>query len=135
MTEEVAGRSLGIVPADFAPDVVDPGGQIVLVDRAAGRIAESVGGVVVGPARQSFGFDRPGLADVITAADQPAGQPSGRACKAGPAGELDELPPTDRAVDDLMIMPEDAFVHTQSFALIVAEQGIIAKNYFDGPEK
>ena len=48
MTEEVVGRNLGIVPADLAPDVVDPGGQIVFVDRASGRVAESVGGVMVG---------------------------------------------------------------------------------------
>jgi hypothetical protein len=34
MTEEVVGRNLGTVPADLAPDVVDPGGKIVFVGRA-----------------------------------------------------------------------------------------------------
>ena len=121
MTEEVVGWNLGIVPADLAPDVVDPGGQIVFVGRAAGRVAESVGGVVVGPARQDLGFDRPGLADVRTANDQPAGKPLGRSQKPGPAGKLDELPPTDRTVDDSMILSEDVLVHTPPFALIVAE--------------
>jgi hypothetical protein len=121
MAEEVVGRNLGIVPADLAPDVFDPGGQIVFVDRAAGRIAESVGGVVVWPARQDLGFDSTGLADVRTANDQPAGQPLGCAHKPGPPGELDELPPTDRTVDDSMILSDDAFVHTPPLALIVAE--------------
>ena len=128
MTEEVVGRNLGIVPADLAPDVVDPGGQIVFVGRAAGRVAESVVGVVVGPARQDLGFHGTGLADVRTANDQPAGKPLCRACKPGPADELDELPPTDRTVDDSMILSENALVHTPSLALMVAEQEKIAKN-------
>jgi len=93
----------------------------VFVGRAAGRVAESVGGVVVGPARQDLGFDRTGLADVRTANDQPAGQPLGRAHKPGPPGDLDELPPSDRKVDDSMILSEDVLVHTPPFALIVAE--------------
>jgi len=41
--------------------------------------------------------------------------------KPGPPGELDELPPTDRTVDDSMILSEDALVHTPPLALIVAE--------------
>jgi len=121
MTEKVVDRNLWIVPADLAPDVGEPGGQIVFVSRAAGRVAESVVGMVVGPARQDLAFDRPGLAHVRTETDQPAGQPSGRARKPGPAGELDKLPPADRTVDDLMILPDDLLVHTPPLALIVAE--------------
>ncbi len=121
MTEEVVGRNLGIVPAYLAPDVFDPGSQIVFVIRTAGRIAESIGGVVVGPAGQDLGFDRTGLADVRIATDQPAGKPLGRDHKPGPPGELDELPPTDRTVGDSMILSEDVLVHTPPFALIVAE--------------
>ena len=121
LTEEVVGRNLGIIPADLAPNVVDPGGQIVFVGRAAGWVAESVVGMVVGPARQDFIFDHTGLADVRTANNQPAGQPLGRTHKPGPAGELDELPPTDRAVDDSMILSDDALFHTPPLALIVAE--------------
>jgi hypothetical protein len=127
MTEEVVGRNLGIVPADLAPDVVDPGGQIVFVGRAAGRVTESVVGVVVGPVWQDLGFDRTGLADVRTANDQPAGQPLGRSQKPGPAGKLDELPPTDRTFDDSMILSDDALFHTSPLALIVAEWEINAK--------
>ncbi len=95
MTEEVVGRNLKFVPADLAPDVLNPGGQIVFVGRASRRIAETVGSVVVGPAGQDLGFDRTGLADVRTANDQPAGEPLGCTYKPGSAGELDELPPTD----------------------------------------
>ena len=95
MTEEMVGRNLGFFPGHLAPDVINPGGQIVFVGRASRRIAETVGGVVVGPARQDLGFGRIGLADVKTATDQFAGQPFGRAHKPGPPGELDELPPTD----------------------------------------
>lgn len=51
MIEDVIGRNLGFIPADFAPDVFKPGGQIVFVDRTSGRIAEPIGGVVVGPTR------------------------------------------------------------------------------------
>jgi hypothetical protein len=121
MTEEVVGWDLGIVPADLAPNVVDPGGQIVFVGRAAGRVAESVVGMVVGPARQNLGFDRTGLADVRTANYQPADQSLGRTHKPYPAGELDELPPTDRTVDDSMILSDDTLFHTPPLALIVAE--------------
>jgi hypothetical protein len=93
----------------------------VFVGRAAGRVAETVVGMVVGPARQDLGFDRTGLADVRTANDQPAGQPRCRAHKPGPAGELDELPPTDRTVDDSMILSDDTLFHTPPLVLIVAE--------------
>jgi len=75
-----------------------------------------------------LGFDRTGLADVRIATDQPAGKPLGRAHKPGPPGELDELPPTDRTVDDSMILSEKALVHTPSLALMVAEQEKNAKN-------
>ena len=121
MTEEVVGRNPGVVPADLAPDVVDPGGQIVFVGRAARRVAESVVGMVVRPARQNLGFDHTGLADVRTANDQPAGQPLGQAHKPDPAGEFDELPPTDRTIDDSIILSDNAFFHTPPLALIVAE--------------
>ena len=94
----------------------------MLVGKAAGRVAESVVGAVVWPARQDLGFDRTGLADVRTANDQPAvGQPLGRAHKPGPAAELDELPPTDRTVDDSMILSDHARFHTPPLGLIVAE--------------
>jgi len=122
MTEEVVGRNLGIVPTDLAPDVLNPGSQIVFVIRTAGRIAESIDGVVVGPAGQDLGFDRTGLADARTANDQPASEPLGCAHKHGPTGELDELPPAERKVDDSMILSDSALVHTPSLALMVAEQ-------------
>ena len=128
MTEEVVGWNLGIVPADLAPNVVDPGGQIVFVGRAAGRVAESVLGMVVGPARQGLGFDRTGLADVRTANYQPADQSLGRTHKPDPAGALDELPSTHRAANDSMILSDDALVHAPPPALIVAESEINAKN-------
>jgi len=121
MTEEVVGWNLGIVPADLAPNVVNPGGQIVFVGRAAGRVAESVIGMVVRPTQQDLGSDRTGLTGVRTANDQPAGQSLGRTHKPDPAGELDELPPTDRTVDDSMILSDDALFHTPPLALIVAE--------------
>ena len=112
MTEEVVGRSHGIVPADLAPDVGEPGGQIVFVGRAARRVAESVGGVVVGPARQDLGFGRSGLANVGITTDQPADQSLGCTHKPGPAGELDEFSPTDLTVDESMIFSDDVFFHT-----------------------
>ncbi len=121
MTEEVVGRNLRVVSADLAPDVIDPGGQIVFVDRAAGRVTESVGGVVVGPFRQDLGLDRTGLADVRNAADQPAGQPLGRAHKHAPPGELNELPPIDQTFDDSMILSDEAPVHSPPRTLMVAE--------------
>ena len=93
----------------------------MFVGRAAGRVAESVVGMVVGPARQDLGFDRTGLADIRTANDQPAGQPLGRTHKPDPAGELDELPPTDRTVDDSVILSDGTLVHTPPLGLIVAK--------------
>jgi hypothetical protein len=75
-------------------------------------------------------FDSTGLADVRTATDQPAGQPLGNAYEPGPAGELDELPPTDRAVNHSMILSDYAFVHAPPFAQIVAEAEINVKKLF-----
>lgn len=87
----------------------------MFVGRGAGRVAESFGSVVVGPARQGLGFDRTGMAGVRTATDQPAGQSHGRARKPSPPGEPDELPPTDRPVDDSMILSYDVPVHRKIF--------------------
>ncbi len=121
MTEEVVGRNLGFVPADLAPDVVNPGGQIMFVGRAPRRVAETVDGVMVGPSRQDLGFGRTGLTDVRTATDQSAGQPFGRTYKSDPPGEPDELPPTDRTADDSIILSAEVLFHTPPLALIVAE--------------
>ncbi len=45
----------------------------------------------------------------------------GQAHKPDPAGELDELPSTDRTIDDSMILFDKALFHTPPLALIVAE--------------
>jgi hypothetical protein len=99
----------------------------MFVDRASGRIAESVGGMMVGPARQELSFDFAGVAYVRTATDQSAGQPIGRAHKPGPAGEFDKLPPIDRTVVDSKILSDSTLFHTPSLALMVADRGKNAK--------
>jgi hypothetical protein len=96
----------------------------------AGRVAEPVVGMMIGPARQDLVFDCPGLADVRTATDQPAGQSLGHAHNPGPAGKLDELPSADRTVNNSMILSISAFIHTPPVAQIVAESEIIVKKIF-----
>ena len=122
MSKEVVGWNFGIVSAYLAPDVFDPGSQIVFVIWAAGRIAESVGCVVVGSAGQDLGFGHTGMAAVRTTNDQPTGEPFGRDCQPSPPGEPDELPPADRTVDDSMILSDSVLVHNPALALMVAEQ-------------
>ena len=56
MPQNVIGRDLRIFAPDLAPDVFNPGSQIVFVFRAAGRIAESIRCVVVRSARQALAF-------------------------------------------------------------------------------
>jgi len=115
MAGEVVGRNRRIFPADLPPDVVNPGGQIVFVGRASGRVSESVDGVVVGPIRKDPGFDRTGPAHVRTKTDQPAGEPPGRAHIPDASGEPDKLPPTDRTADDAIILSDDALVHLAGY--------------------
>jgi hypothetical protein len=69
-----------------------------------------------------------GLADLRATTNQTTGQPLGGAHKHSPAGQLDEVPPIDRTIDDLMIFGDDALVHTLLLALMVAEQYINVKN-------
>ena len=103
----------------------------MFVTRTAGRVAESVDSVVVGPAGQDLSYGRIGLADVRSTNYQPTGEPFGRDCQPSPSGELDELPPADRTVDDSMILSDSVLVHTPALALMVAEQKKYAKNYLD----